>query len=134
MAFDNPGEYMNTDNLYQIAELRPFIPAIIELQNRIAGIEKYHEPLGFELAESYETEEQLFHDLFSQKAFAFQVSNEQEECWDILTETFNQFVARSTDLTFAAKGNAQDRLQAISKWLIQLCDWSQSGFSNTTRH
>ena len=57
MAFDNPGEYMNTDNLYQIAELRPFIPAIIELQNRIAGIEKYHEPLGFELAESYETDE-----------------------------------------------------------------------------
>lgn len=125
---------MNTDNLYQIAELRPFIPAIIELQNRIAGIEKYCEPLGFELAESYETEEQLFHDLFSQKAFAFQVSNEQEECWDILTETFTQFAARSTDLTFAAKGNAQERLQAISKWLIQLCDWSQSGVSNTTRH
>lgn len=125
---------MNTDNLYQIAELRPFIPAIIELKNRIAGIEKYCEPLGFELAESYETEEQLFYDLFSQKAFAFQVSNEQEECWDILTETFTQFAARSTDLTFAAKGNAQERLQAISKWLIQLCDWSQSGFSNTTRH
>ncbi len=125
---------MNTDNLYQIAELRPFIPVIIELQNRIAGIEKYCEPLGFELAESYETEEQLFHDLFSQKAFAFQVSNEQEECWDILTETFTQFAARSTDLTFAAKGNAQERLQAISKWLIQLCDWSQSGVSNTTRH
>ncbi len=125
---------MNTDNLYQIAELRPFIPAIIELQNRITGIEKYCEPLGFELAESYETEEQLFHDLFSQKAFAFQVSNEQEECWDILTETFTQFAARSTDLTFAAKGNAQERLQAISKWLIQLCDWSQSGVSNTTRH
>lgn len=125
---------MSTDDLYQIAELRPFIPAIIELQNRIAGIEQYCEPLGFELADSYETEEQLFHDLFSQKAFAFQVSNEQEECWDILTETFTQFAARSTDLTFAAKGNAQDRLQAISKWLIQLCDWSQSGFSNTTRH
>ncbi|MCT8124813.1 hypothetical protein H1D31_02015 [Alishewanella sp. BS5-314] len=125
---------MNTDNLYQIVELRPLIPAIIELQNRIAGIEKYCEPLGFELAESYETEEQLFYDLFSQKAFAFQVSNEQEECWDILTETFTQFAARSTDLTFAAKGNAQERLQAISKWLIQLCDWSQSGFSNTTRH
>lgn len=125
---------MNTDNLYQIVELRPFIPAIIELQNRIAGIEKYCEPLGFELADSYETEEQLFYDLFSQKAFAFQVSNEQEECWDILTETFTQFAARSTDLTFAAKGNAQERLQAISKWLIQLCDWSQSGVSNTTRH
>ncbi len=125
---------MNADNLYQVAELRPFIPAIIELQNRIAGIEKYCEPLGFELAESYETEEQLFHDLFSQKAFAFQVSNEQEECWDILTETFTQFAARSTDLTFAAKGNAQERLQAISKWLIQLCDWSQSVVSNTTRH
>lgn len=35
---------MNTDDLYQIAELRPFIPAIIELQNRIAGIEKHCEP------------------------------------------------------------------------------------------
>jgi len=125
---------MNTDNLYQIAELRPFIPAIIELQNRIAGIEQYCKPLGFELADSYETEDQLFYDLFSQKAFAFQVSNEQEECWDILAETFTQFAARSTDLTFAAKGNAQERLQAISKWLIQLCDWSQSGVSNITRH
>lgn len=134
MTFDNPGEYMNTDNLYLIAELRPFIPAIIELQNRIAGIEQYCKPLGFELADSYETEDQLFYDLFSQKAFAFQVSNEQEECWDILIETFTQFAARSTDLTFAAKGNAQERLQAISKWLIQLCDWSQSGVSNTTRH
>ena len=125
---------MNTDNLYQIVELRPFIPAIIELQNRIAGIEQYCEPLGFELADSYETEEQLFYDLFSQKAFAFQVSNEREECWDILLETFSQFAARSKEMTFAAKGNGQERLQAISKWLIKLCDWSQSGFSNTTRH
>ena len=125
---------MNTDNLYQIAELRPFIPAIIELQNSIAGIEKYCEPLGFELAESYETEEQLFHDLFRQKAFAFQVSNEREECWDILIETFSQFAARSADLTFAAKGNSPERLQAISRWLILLCDWNQTGIVNTTKH
>jgi glucose-6-phosphate 1-dehydrogenase len=125
---------MNTDDLYQIAELRPFIPAIIELQNRIDGIEKYRKPLGFELAESYETEEQLFHDLFRQKAFAFQVSNERAECWDILIETFGQFASRSADLTFAAKGNSPERLQAISKWLIQLCDWAGTGYSNTTRH
>lgn len=125
---------MNTDNLYQIAELRPFIPAIIELQNRIAGIEKYREPLGFELAESYETEEQLFHDLFRQKAFAFQVSNERGECWDILLETFSQFAARSKEMTFAAKGNSHERLQAISKWLIQLCDWDQTGFVNNSKH
>lgn len=125
---------MNTDNLYQIAELRPFIPAIIELKNRIAGIEKYREPLGFELAESYETEEQLFYDLFRQKAFAFQVSNERGECWDILTESFGQFAARSKEMTFAAKGNRQERLQAISKWLIQLCDWNQTGIVNTTKH
>lgn len=125
---------MNTDNLYQIVELRPFIPAIIELQNRIAGIEKYCEPLAFELVESYETEEQLFHDLFTQKAFAFRVCNERDECWDILLETFSQFAARSTDLTFAAKDNAQERLQAIIKWLIQLCDWDQTGFINTSKH
>jgi glucose-6-phosphate 1-dehydrogenase len=125
---------MNTDDLYQIAELRPFIPAIIELQNRIAGIEKYREPLGFELAEYYETEEQLFYDLFRQKAFAFQVSNEREECWDVLIETFSQFAARSADLTFAAKSNSQERLQAISKWLLQLCDWDQTGFVNTSKH
>ncbi|WP_397471749.1 hypothetical protein [Rheinheimera sp.] len=125
---------MNTDNLYPIAELRPFIPAIIELQNRIAGIEQYCEPLGFELAESYETEEQLFHDLFSQKAFAFQVCNERDECWDILLETFSQFAARSKEMTFATKGNRQERLQAISKWLIQLCDWEQTGFVNNSKH
>lgn len=125
---------MNTDDLYQIAELRPFIPAIIELQNRIAGIEKHCEPLGFELAESYETEEQLFQDLFRQKAFAFQVSNEWNERWDILIETFSEFEARSVDLTFAAKGNSPERLQAISQWLILLCDWNQTGIVNSTKH
>ncbi|WP_134057953.1 hypothetical protein [Rheinheimera aquimaris] len=125
---------MNTDNLYQIVELRPLIPAIIELQNRIAGIEKYCEPLGFELAESYDTEEQLFYHLFRQKAFAFQVSNERGECWDILLETFSQFAARSKEMTFAAKGNSHERLQAISKWLIQLCDWDQTGFVNNSKH
>lgn len=125
---------MNTDDLYQIAELRPFIPAIIELQNRISGIEKYCEPLGFELAESYETEEQLFQDLFKQKAFAFQVSNERDECWDILIETFSQFAARSANLAFAAKCNSPQRLQAISRWLLLLCDWNQIGIVNTTKH
>lgn len=125
---------MNTDDLYQIAELRPFIPAIIELQNRIAGIEKHCEPLGFELAESYETEEQLFQDLFRQKAFAFQVSNERDECWDILIETFSQFAARSANLAFAAKCNSPQRLQAISRWLLLLCDWNQTGIVNTTKH
>jgi hypothetical protein len=125
---------MNTDDLHQIAELRPFIPAIIELQNRISGIEKYCEPLGFELAGSYQTEEQLFQDLFRQKAFAFQVSNERDERWDILIETFSEFEARSVDLTFAAKGNSPERLQAISRWLILLCDWNQTGIVNTTKH
>lgn len=125
---------MIPDDLCQTVELRPFIPAVKELQNRIAGIERHQQRFGLELADAYQTEEQLFHDLLTQEVFTLQVNNERNEHWDILTEPFNQFMARSSDLTFTAKHNTPERLQAICQWLIQLCDWSQSGFSNVTRH
>ncbi|MCC5853693.1 MAG: hypothetical protein JJU30_12700 [Alkalimonas sp.] len=125
---------MNLENLQQVAELRPFIPAIKELRQRMVGIEQYREPLAFELADSYQKEEQLYLDLMRQKIFAFQVSNERNEHWDILEEAFNQFASRSTELIFSAKGASSERLQAINQWLIQLCDWEQTGFSNITRH
>ena len=125
---------MSPEDLCQTGELRPLIPAVKELQNRISGIEQYQQRLGLELADAYQTEEQLFHDLLTQEVFTLQVNNERNEYWDILTEPFNRFMARSTDLTFAAKHNTPQRLQAICQWLIQLCDWSQSGFSNVTRH
>lgn len=125
---------MNPENLCQNIELRPFIPAVKELQNRIAGIEHHQQRFGLELADAYQTEEQLFHDLLTQEVFTLQVNNERDEHWDILTEPFNRFMARSMDLTFTAKHNTAERSQAICQWLIQLCDWSQSGFSNVTRH
>ncbi|MEN3159512.1 hypothetical protein ABC502_14125 [Alkalimonas sp. NCh-2] len=125
---------MNLEDLQQVAELRPFIPAIKELRQRMEGIELYREPLAFQLANSYQREEQLYLDLMKQKIFAFQVSNERNEHWDILKESFNQFASRSTELIFAAKGASSDRLQAINQWLIDLCDWGQTGFSNITRH
>jgi hypothetical protein len=125
---------MSSEDLCQNVELRPFIPAVKELQNRMAGIEQHQQSFGLELADAYQTEEQLFHDLLTQEVFTLQVNNEHNEHWDILIEPFNQFMARSTDLTFTAKHNTPERSQAICQWLIQLCDWSQTGFSNITRH
>ncbi len=125
---------MSPEDLCQNVELRPFIPVVKELQNRIAGIDQYQQHFGLELADAYHTEEQLFHDLLTQEVFTLQANNERNEHWDILTEPFNQFMARSSDLTFAAKHNIPERSQAICQWLIQLCDWSQTGFSNVTRH
>jgi len=125
---------MSPENLCQTVELRPFIPAVKELQARMAGIEQHQQRFGLELADAYQTEEQLFHDLLTQEVFTLQVNNEHNENWDILIEPFNQFMARSTDLTFASKHNTPQRSQAICQWLIQLCDWSQTGFSNVTRH
>ncbi len=125
---------MSPEDLCQNVELRPFIPAVKELQNCMAGIEQHQQRFGLELADAYQTEEQLFHDLLTQEVFTLQVNNERNEHWDILREPFNQFMARSTDLTFTAKHNTPERSQAIYQWLIQLCDWSQSGFSNVTRH
>ena len=125
---------MSPEEFCQNVELRPLIPAVKELQNRIAGIEQHQQRFGLDLADAYQTEEQLFYDLLTQEVFTVQVNNERNEHWDILTEPFNQFMARSADLTFAAKHNTPERLQAICQWLLQLCDWSQTGFSNTTRH
>jgi hypothetical protein len=125
---------MSPENLCQTAELRPFIPTVKELQARMAGIEQHQQRFGLELADAYHTEEQLFHDLLTQEVFTLQVNNEHNEHWDILREPFNQFMTRSTELTFATKHNTPERSQAICQWLIQLCDWSQSGFSNVTRH
>ena len=125
---------MSPEDLCQTVELRPFIPAVKELQVRMAGIEQYQQRFSLELADAYQAEEQLLHDLLTQEVFTLQVNNECNEHWDILTEPFNQFMARSTDLTFTAKHNTPERSQAICQWLIQLCDWDLSGFSNITRH
>ena len=125
---------MILEDVCQNIELRPFIPAINELQTRMAGIEQYQQRFGLGLADAYQTEEQLFHDLLTQEVFTLQVYNERNEHWDILTEPFNRFMARSADLTFAVKHNTPERSQAICQWLIQLCDWDLSGFSNITRH
>jgi len=81
--------------LYKKVALRPFIPVVAEFQSRLAGIEAECEPLGLSLEKEMQSEQEIFFALISQKALAFDVTNEMGEVWDIRLEPFNYFKSRS---------------------------------------
>lgn len=81
--------------LYKNVELRPFIPVVAEFQSRLAGIEAECEPLGLSFEKEVQTEQEIFFALISQKALAFDVTNEMGEVWDIRLEPFSHFKSRS---------------------------------------
>lgn len=82
-------------DLYKKVELRPFIPVVAEFQSRLAGIEDECESLGLSFKKEVQSEQEMFFALISQKALAFDVTNEMGEVWDIRLEPFSHFKSRS---------------------------------------
>lgn len=115
-------------------ELRPFIPAVHELQQRLAGIENYHPELAFTLDVHYQTEEELFSALLSQRAFSTDVTNEFGDTWDIVIEPFQMFAERSAEIKFCIHDCDTDKIYGISVWLLKLCNWVDAGPFSLVKH
>ena len=120
--------------LYKKVELRPFIPVIAEFQSRLAGIEAECEPLGLSLEKEVQSEQEIFFALISQKALAFNVTNEMGEVWDIRLEPFSHFKSRSKKITFPFMGCNKHKQQNISEWIIALCNWEGSFLYSGEKH
>ena len=125
---------MNEEKLINNSELRPFLPAFAEIKHRLCGIEVECEPLGLSFDKDVQTEEDMLLTLISQKAFAFDVTNEYGAVWDIRLEPFSKFKARSTKITFPFTGYNPNKRQQISNWVIELCNWEGNVFTGITRH
>lgn len=70
-------------DLYEKLELRPFISVVAEFQSRLAGAEAECEPLGLSFEKEVQSKQEMFFVLTSQKALAFDVTNEMGEVWDM---------------------------------------------------
>ena len=125
---------MNEEKLINNSELRPFLPAFAEIKHRLCGIEVECEPLGFSFDKDVQTEEEILFTLISQKAFAFDVTNEKGAVWDVRLEPFSKFKARSTKIAFPFTGYNPNKRQQISNWVIELCNWEGNVFTGITRH
>lgn len=128
------GRFMNEEKLINNSELRPFLPAFAEIKHRLRGIEVECEPLGLSFDKDVQTEEDMLLTLISQKAFAFDVINENGVVWDVRLEPFSKFKARSTKITFPFTGYNPNKRQQISNWVIELCNWAGDVFTGITRH
>ncbi|WP_259401718.1 hypothetical protein [Pseudoalteromonas sp. SG44-1] len=115
-------------------ELSPFKPVYDELKIRLAGIEADCEPLGLEINLRNETEEEMFIDLTTQKAFAFDVMNEHGDIWDIRLEPFSNFKRRSAQVFFPFTGLNPTKRLKISNWILELCNWEGNIYLGNTRH
>lgn len=115
-------------------ELRPFIPAVHELQQRLAGIENYIPELAFALDGHYQTEEELFSALLSQSAFSADVTNEFGDTWDIVVEPFQVFAERSAEIKFCVQDCGTGKIYSITVWLLKLCNWADSGLCSLVKH
>ncbi|MFC4654553.1 hypothetical protein ACFO3I_05890 [Rheinheimera marina] len=122
------------EELLASPELRPFIPAIHELQQRLAGMENYHPELAFTLDGHYQTEEELFSALLSQSAFSADVTNECGYTWDVVVESFQVFAERSAEIKFCVGDCDADKICGISLWLIKLCNWVDTGLYSLVKH
>ncbi|WJG09392.1 hypothetical protein [Aliiglaciecola sp. LCG003] len=125
---------MNEEKLINNSVLWPFLPALAEIKHRLCGIEVECEPLGLSFDKDVQTEEDMLLTLISQKAFVFDVTNENGVVWDIRREPFSQFKARSTKITFPFTGYNPNKRQQISNWVIELCNWEGDVFTGITRH
>ncbi|WP_419148525.1 hypothetical protein [Pseudoalteromonas 'SMAR'] len=121
-------------DLYKKVELRPFIPVVAEFQSRLAGIEAECEPLGLSFEKEVRSEQEMFLVLISQKALAFDVTNETGEIWDIRLEPFSHFKSRSKEITFPFIGCNEQKQQNISEWVIALCNWEGSFLYSSAKH
>jgi hypothetical protein len=115
-------------------ELRPFIPAVQELQQRLAGIENYIPELAFALDGHYQKEEELFLALLSQSAFYADVTNECGDTWDLVVEPFQLFAERSAEIKFCVRDCDTDKIYGISLWLLKLCNWVDIGPYSLVKH
>ena len=125
---------MNEEKLINNSELRPFLPAFAEIKHRLCGIEVECEPLVFSFDKDVQTEDEILFTLISQKAFAFDVTNEKGAVWDVRLEPFAKFKARSTKIIFPFTGYNPNKRQQISNWVIELCNWGGDVFTGITRH
>ncbi|WP_337880899.1 hypothetical protein [Rheinheimera sp.] len=125
---------MTENELIANRELWPFIPALAEIKRRLSGIESECEPLGLSFDKEISTEEEMLVALISQKAFAFDITNEHGTIWDVILEPFSEFKARSTRISFPFTGYNPDKQQQISIWIIELCNWEGGVLSGITRH
>ncbi|PWS55265.1 hypothetical protein [Pseudoalteromonas sp. meg-B1] len=120
--------------LYRKAELRPFIPVVAEFKSRLTGIEAECEPLGLSFEKEMQSEQEIFFALISQKALAFDVTNEMGEVWDIRLEPFSYFKSRSKKITFPFMGCNEQKQQNIREWIIALYNWEGSFLYSSEKH
>ena len=129
------------DKLNSNIELRPFIPAISLIKQRLNGIDQLFPEFSFEtlLAETLETddlsEEILFSSLISLKLHFTDIVSTSGDIWQIELTPFSEFLQKHKQVKIQACDDFTTKIQTFNQWLIMTCDWdNHSLIQNTAIH
>lgn len=115
---------MNTiyDLMAANPELRPFIPAVHILEERLAGIEQHFPELALVLR-CPDTEEEMISLLLRQPFLNFAILDSNKNAWCPSMRTFADFSSKGGTLKLELDMRPGAKRQQFFNWIIALCDW-----------
>lgn len=122
------------ETMFLNPELRPYLAAINILEHRLSGIELYWPELVFSINVEYPSEEALFVALLTQNVFDFVISNEHGHSWNVVFESFQEFLSNSASIKCVCSNGSTDMFVSVYSWLISLCDWDCGLHRNSSKH